>query len=308
MLYKYFGPPRVTIFENFLIRFSQTCVLNDPFESAALISDRQIKAINDDAELLFKQILAEKGLVVGNDEEHQSIYKDALKQITDHTEKLTKPNNIGKLLIEMLDNSQGILSLSRTNSSLLMWAHYADSHRGFVIGLDETHPFFHAKDSQGKRTSPKNVIYSSRRMVVDSKSPDLSEQILCFKSLEWAYEEEVRVFRRFGENAKGALKSQKDELHLFYLPPECIREIYIGANASNSLKNCILNSVNRRKINAEIFEAYISEEKYEIAFKKLDGNPFNYTPKDFSSSTTLKPASILAGKNIPTYGPHSTIL
>jgi len=29
-----------------------------------------------------------------------------------------------------------VLSLSRTNNNLLMWAHYCDCHRGFVIGFE----------------------------------------------------------------------------------------------------------------------------------------------------------------------------
>jgi len=39
-------------------------------------------------------------------------------------------------------NQVGVLSLSARPDSAVMWSHYADSHRGFVIGLDTNHDFF----------------------------------------------------------------------------------------------------------------------------------------------------------------------
>src|SRR5262249_27556412 len=40
----------------------------------------------------------------------------------------------------------GILSLSERWDSLLMWSHYADSHRGLAIGLRTDHGFFQKRD------------------------------------------------------------------------------------------------------------------------------------------------------------------
>jgi hypothetical protein len=35
----------------------------------------------------------------------------------------------------------GIISFAGSEDNLLMWAHYADKHKWFVICLDEEHPF-----------------------------------------------------------------------------------------------------------------------------------------------------------------------
>lgn len=43
----------------------------------------------------------------------------------------------------------------------------------------------------------KNVIYTSTRMVGNVGGPDFHNQLLSYKSLEWAYEREVRVFTTF---------------------------------------------------------------------------------------------------------------
>lgn len=50
-----------------------------------------------------------------------------------------------KNLFDMLGGSLGILSLSELPYNLLMWAHYAANHTGFVIEFDDKHPWFWAK-------------------------------------------------------------------------------------------------------------------------------------------------------------------
>lgn len=42
----------------------------------------------------------------------------------------------------MLNESVGVLSLTRNIENPLVWSHYADEHRGFVIGYDESEPLF----------------------------------------------------------------------------------------------------------------------------------------------------------------------
>ena len=78
-------------------------------------------------------------------------------ELREEAKALSSPQTIGRGLAAFINRAQGVLSLSRTNDSLLMWAHYADSHRGFVLGLDETHPFFNGLDgtaiAQGRATS-----------------------------------------------------------------------------------------------------------------------------------------------------------
>ena len=44
----------------------------------------------------------------------------------------------------------GVLSLSARSDSSVMWSHYADSHRGFLIGFSTEHEFF----PRDKRTVP----------------------------------------------------------------------------------------------------------------------------------------------------------
>jgi hypothetical protein len=276
MLYKYLSPNRISVIDNFRIRFTQPAALNDPFESALLVDAAAYDEVSLFIEAKREEIIKE--LNPSTDAEWKEL-EDAVLELHRHAQAQMKPVMIGRHIVELINRAQGVLSLSRANNSLLMWAHYGDSHQGYVIGLDETHPFFREPDRFGNVTKPNNVIYTSRRMPVLAGSVDFYEQLLCYKSLEWAYEQEVRIFRTFG-NPEDFAKNGSDQVHLFNLPRECIKEIYIGANASAETRKKVLQIVDRRKLRVKVFDAYIAEDRYALDFREIDGPLHSYRQHD----------------------------
>jgi hypothetical protein len=300
MLYKYLGPNRLSVIDDFMIRFTQPAALNDPFESALLVDATPY----DESALLIEAMREEiiKDLNPSTDEEWKQL-EDAVLEVHRHAQSQLKPGIVGRGVAELINRAQGVLSLSRANDSLLMWAHYGDSHQGYVIGLDETHPFFRAPDRFGNVTKPHNVIYTSRRMPVLAGSEDFYEQLLCYKSLEWAYEQEVRIFRTFG-NPDDFAKNKSDQVHLFSLPRECIKEIYIGANASAETRKKVLHIVDRRKLQVRVFDAYIAEDRYALDFGEIGGPLHSYRPHDTigrcEKKTTMQQDLSFAYNGMPT--------
>jgi hypothetical protein len=184
--------------------------------------------------------------------------------------------------MERMELAQGVLSLSRTKESLLMWAHYGDSHKGYVLGLDENHEFFKARDMVGRPTSPKNVIYTTQRVHIDADRDDYREMLLCTKSLEWAYEEEVRVFRTFGKHFSDFEKNTKGQVHLFSIPHDCIREVYIGANCHASTRAAILAAIDQHKLNVKVYMAHLLFDKYALGFTEIPSSRiFSYRMRKF---------------------------
>jgi hypothetical protein len=51
-----------------------------------------------------------------------------------------------KIRIDQLRDQVAVLCLTRSAFNPLMWAHYADQHKGFVIGYDTSGPFLNSPE------------------------------------------------------------------------------------------------------------------------------------------------------------------
>ncbi len=96
--------------------------------------------------------------------------------------------------LDDLSEHFGFLCLSRTNSSILMWSHYSEKHKGIVLGFETTKMNIEQKHLA-------TVEYDSNRIkIVPTIDPDHKrnekewEKLIRRKHLDWKYEEEVRMY------------------------------------------------------------------------------------------------------------------
>ncbi|OCH11874.1 hypothetical protein A6E03_18955 [Aliivibrio sp. 1S128] len=95
LLYKYMSNPEYFLKEGY-IRATQLAALNDPFEA--------------------------------------TYCKDALADLCPYFEICESPNDLISY-IEENKNKIGVISLTEAKDNLLMWSHYANEHKGVVIGF-----------------------------------------------------------------------------------------------------------------------------------------------------------------------------
>jgi hypothetical protein len=196
ILYKYFTPDRVDVLRNAMIRFTPPAALNDPFDCSP------------------------RYLTTGELENApESEVCPGCAQVYVQTLQLTLSSEDRR--------SVGLVCLSEKPDSLLMWAHYADCHRGFVIGFDTSQSFF-SKSTDG--TGLWKVTYGDRRpslpkeivelellrqpklnplglhvLVVGSDifNPETDADDYRFvKSVGWEYEQEWRLLRKLGNPSR----------------------------------------------------------------------------------------------------------
>ena len=91
--------------------------------------------------------------------------------------------------------SYRILSLSRTMDNMLMWAYYADSDKGMVVGVDIDDPIVDIE--------PVNYVKSLK---IPKGDGNLAKRILTRKLTAWDHEEEVRVLKRTDQFVKISVK------------------------------------------------------------------------------------------------------
>lgn len=160
------------------VRLSPPQILNDPFESRL-----NLEVENS---LLNKLSLTDVDIEVEDDD-----------SIDEHFKK----NIIYKRIYDSL-NDYAVFSLSETPRNLLMWAHYADEHKGVCIGykkdLFETIKNKTTTDLGIESYSPVKVNYDNIRPQPESKESSREERKkvifdqLITKSDDWMYEKEHR--------------------------------------------------------------------------------------------------------------------
>lgn len=228
MLYKYLSPERIDVIHDKKIRYSQSCALNDPFEASFLISDKAaenkiINALYESATEFWNSLKETE-----KTKENEEILRGKIKEETDRINMMLSANKFGEEVEKLVQKRIGILSLSKTSNSLLMWAHYAKSYTGYVIGFDESDKYFIEPDKNGNLVYPKNVTYTSERLVIDAKDSLFYEKLFCTKPIEWSYEQEVRVIRDFPKSV--GIKKDNNGYPIFFsrFPERIVKEIIVG--------------------------------------------------------------------------------
>ncbi|OBU35442.1 MULTISPECIES: DUF2971 domain-containing protein [Photobacterium] len=202
-LFKYLPEPR-DIFDDGFIRLSQVAALNDPFEASFC------KASLDELSSHFDE---------------SSAYDTKFGQISFSDYVKIKIHHIG------------VISFSENKENLLMWAHYANEHKGLIAGIAQHRDFsiFHnlfractlINTSFGNEFSPfdgvaKPVSYrKGLRYRNDKFDNDYSNicvegadrilyEVFMQKSDEWIYEQEHRVVLRLEQADRVIINSIED--------------------------------------------------------------------------------------------------
>lgn len=189
-LYKYM-PLREEFFDNFLIRATPVSSLNDPYEG--LFNKNQLLDLNKN---------------------HKEFYED-FDNLGDLDDQEIE-ESMGHIQADL--NGSGIISLCADGENHLMWAHYADEHKGMLIQFDNSKPLFanSIRDIEGRlcrfkkdifgttSEEPKLVTYQKELPTFSQASeanPDnpndfylkkFHKKILFSKADIWSYENEYR--------------------------------------------------------------------------------------------------------------------
>lgn len=251
LVYKYVHPDRVDILENGTIRFTQPYALNDPFDSNPNYN-------------LFRESVRKRT---------QALLKDHSKQLSAFHYAaaqffiLDQSKHYLEEMKRKLNDDFAILSLTQNKNNLLMWSHYADSHRGFVLGFDSDHHFF-SKEPPRVMTPLTEVKYSDQRPIVpvfeEATSQDVANILFFTKSKHWEYEEEKRML------AKPTAATNKVEvkggfnIYLYKFPPEILKEVIFGCLMSLELKKRIAAITKNKFKDVLLNEAQLNDKEFDL--------------------------------------------
>jgi hypothetical protein len=253
-LFKYVEPERVDILENERIAITPPERFKDPFEF------RPQKTLPD--QTYFKQAI--KKAAEQEQRESPEFFRGVdAKRISKIEESFAK-NNIVPFAEQFQDflpgeisKHFGVLCLSTNNNENLMWYHYADGHRGFVIEFESEH-----KDFQEFGT-PYEVIYSDKPSSYNFENP--SPDFWRVKPFYLKYEAEYRILFRL-PNSTPYQKGGKP-LYLARLPRACVKAVYLGHRMEKGGREKILQLLKGTSVSK--FDAIPSREDYTISFPPI---------------------------------------
>lgn len=196
-VYKYYSDSSLNLdaLKSNKMWYSAPCNFNDVFDCDVTVDEDQ----------LFKSIQAYPGV------QGVRIGSPMWKQMKSQTKSSARGM---REMFSQMRSQMGITCLSELDDSLLMWAHYANNHRGMCVEYELM------EINRQLKFTPIPIVYSEDRACIGSLNPDTVErettkvflESLTAKSSEWSYEKEWRIIRddgacgeRWDAEKKGAL-------------------------------------------------------------------------------------------------------
>jgi hypothetical protein len=167
-----------------------------------------------------------------------------------------------------------VTCLSERRESPLMWSHYANKHYGFCVEYDFTGTITTRRypDLLAAQLFLFPVHYSEKRPLLskalfDGKfkmdllkkktlPPDFLKQLmygLLFKSEDWSYEREWRIFQ---------LPSETPVMRL----PKA-RKVFLGANIEENARTRIIEIANKKNI--PVYQMFLKSDKYKFDYYQV---------------------------------------
>ena len=237
-LYKYRSMKRLKeILTDFQLYFSPVEDFNDPFEFKMIVSDEMKESLID---YIIRTTSSENHLPKG------------MKKI-----KNLKLSTLASDSIAWMWKEWGVFTCSEVNNSILMWSHYADSHKGVCIEFDVSMDWDFFKNARRVQYSNDYIKcplirykgLESKELRIDN----LNSSLYC-KFTDWSYEKEYRIVK--SNFAKG-LKS---------INPNAIKSIIVGCKIlDNDL--CDIKTILKNKTelqHVQLKRCVIDDNKYKL--------------------------------------------
>jgi hypothetical protein len=147
---------------------------------------------------------------------------------------------------ERITEQIGVLCLSGVKDDILMWSHYADSHRGICLEFDGYFKFF---------ANTQEVKYPPTRPRINPFRQDQNEMMeiaLLAKAKHWKYEQEWRLIQYI----KGS--------GVYRFPPEALTGVIIGAQISPDDKEKVFGWLKRRSHPVKVYRSLPCNKNFSI--------------------------------------------
>lgn len=149
-----------------------------------------------------------------------------------------------------------------------MWSHYANEHKGYVIGFNSANQFFNQKKTvDDELRHLRKIDYREKPPVINLMNASGAD-IFFVKSLEWEYESEWRMLMPLSDSSK-VIERQPYSVHLFGFPVESVSEVILGARISEQDRVVIKALMNEKRYgHVKLYQAELDNASFKIIIKQ----------------------------------------
>jgi hypothetical protein len=171
-------------------------------------------------------------------------------------------------IVAQFENT-ALFCITRSRDNLLMWAHYADQHRGVVLGFraDVERDSFLAIAKPVQYSDRRPAFYQDLDEKIAANRPRTVQEMAEFrnaliysKSTHWSYEEELRI-----DIPHGVPHGQDAIFQNFY--PSELAELYLGCRVDQAFRSKITAAVRQLNPDVAIFDTVLEKETYALRFE-----------------------------------------
>jgi hypothetical protein len=259
------GWVRETLFDN-RIRFAKTSELNDPSEGRPLLVPRHADPAAQ-AAAVYASVLddAHREGLTGEAAERQARFE---------TDAIMSPRvpreTYQRLFVEAITENFWVYSVCATREPILMWAHYADGHKGIALHFDPGVPPFN-------RVLPVHYSEQYPEYPFPGSGPVASSEaaraMLYTKSTRWTYEEEYRVVRIVEAGTAEERISRQMGLvwdgQFTTLPETALVGVTLGAAMSGKVASELTAEIADRRPSLEMWQATTGTATYTLEFHRV---------------------------------------
>jgi hypothetical protein len=152
----------------------------------------------------------------------------------------------------------GVCCFSEKKDNILMWAHYAESFKGYCIEFDTNNePFTKMRKVDYSYDMPSFDLVS----FVVNESDDQILKLFSTKAKDWEYEKEWRIL-----HAESGTE--------YHYSAETIKAIYFGPKMDDTTKDLICLIVQNQTPEVEFWNTKLDEKTFSIRFEKVEYVPY----------------------------------
>lgn len=170
-----------------------------------------------------------------------------IKELANYVGKFGNPllmKQAAELFAKAVSTTIGVYCMSIKKDDILMWSHYANSHKGLCFEFKKDYFFKNAKKVKYQSSYP-IIKYFGR------ENYEWVNTLMLTKSEQWCYEKEWRIIEMKGPG-------------LYKFPDHELNGVILGCQMDENTKKIIKSLLEKRKHPVRLYEARVKEKEFGL--------------------------------------------